>query len=118
VPHVVLTGEIKIAEIFDKLNDLFIKQSDGILKTTNMYLDKNEQAILVESLAIEKGKKTNFLAMINNREDGVVVRIYPGFDDFEKTNGVKKILAELAKQILNKIENIEIGKTNLHEFLE
>ena len=56
--------------------------------------------------------------MINNREDGVVIRIYPVYDNFEKTEGVKKILAELAKQIMGKINGISIGKTNLIEFLE
>jgi len=118
MPHVVLTGNINSEMIFDQLEDLFIKLPKGILKTTNKYLDINKQAILIESLAIEQGNKTSFLTMINNREDGIVIRIYPGFDDFEKTYGVKKILAELAKQLMNKIHEINVGKTNLQEFLD
>lgn len=117
MPHVVLNGEINCEKAYEKLEDVFVKLPTGILKTTNFYLDKNKQAILAEALAIEKGKKTGFLAMINNREDGIVIRIYPEFDDFEKTDGVKQILAELAKQLLEKIDNVVVGKTNLQDFL-
>ena len=117
MPHVVLTGSINSEMVFEKIENIFLKIDGGILKTTNLFLDKSKQAILVESLAIEKGQKTGFLVMINNREDGVVIRIYPGFDDFEKTAGVRKILAELAKQLLEKIPNISIGKTNLQDYL-
>ena len=117
LPHVVLTGKINAEKAFDVLEDILVKRPDGILKTTNHYLDKNKQGILVESLAIQKGTKIGFLAMINNRDDGVVIRIYPGLD-IEKTDGVKQILAEIAKQLLSKISDIAIGKTNLQEFLE
>ena len=118
MPHVVLTGKINSEKAFENLENIFEKIDGGILKTTNHFLDKNKQAILVESLAIEKGQKTNFLAMINNREDGIVIRIYPGFDDFNKTDGVKRILAEIAKQLMKKSDEVVIGKTNLMEFLE
>ena len=117
MPHVVLSGEINSEISFNKLEDIMVKLPDGILKTTNHYLDKNKQAVLVESLAIQKGNKIGFLAMLNNREDGIVIRIYPGLD-IEKTDGVKQILAEIAKQLLSKVPNIKVGKTNLQEFLE
>ena len=117
LPHVVLTGKINAEKSFSVLEDIFVKLPDGILKTTNHYLDKNKQGILVESLAIQKGTKIGFLAMINNRDDGIVIRIYPGLD-IEKTDGVKQILAEIAKQLLSKISDVAVGKTNLQEFLE
>ncbi|NHJ03899.1 MAG: hypothetical protein EAX90_03690 [Candidatus Heimdallarchaeota archaeon] len=117
MPHIVLNGSINSEKAFEYLENIFLKTETGILKTTNLYLDKARQTILVESLVIERGQKTGFLAMINNRENGIVVRIYPEFDNFEKTDGVKQILAEIVKQLLEKIKNIEIGKTNLQEFL-
>ena len=118
MPHVVLSGEVNTELIFEKLENIFEETSGGILRTNNHFLDINKKVILVEALTIENNKKTSFLAMINNREDGVVVRIYPVYDDFEKTEGVKKILAKIAKQIMGKINGIRIGKTNLMEFLE
>lgn len=70
---------------------------------------------MIEGLAIEKGNKLNFLFMLNSRQDGLVIRIYPYYD-FEKTMSVKKISAEVAMQILEKFPNTKIGKTNLQDF--
>ncbi len=117
LPHVVLNGKISVEEIFDKLNPLFIKNPDGILKTKEAYLEKNKKDILIDALAIENGKKTVFLALISGREDSVVVRLYPQFD-VEKTDGVKRILAELAKQMLQTFAELKVGETNLQDYLK
>lgn len=117
MPHVVLKGKIHIQEIFDKINPLFIRKEDVILKTSNTFIDREKKSILVESLVIADGNKINFFAMIVSRQDGVVVRIYPG-SEVEKTDGVKRILAEIAKQLLGKFPELEIGKTNISDFLK
>ncbi|MBN1328920.1 MAG: hypothetical protein JXA54_05555 [Candidatus Heimdallarchaeota archaeon] len=117
MPHIVLTGPISAEIVFENLDDLFIKTPSGILKTTNSFLDKKRQIVLIESLVIDKRTKTDFLVMINNREDGMVIRISPFTDQIEKTNGVKQLLAEIAKQLLQKNSDIKVGKTNLQDFL-
>ncbi len=117
MPHVVLNGKTSVEEIFEKLNPLFIRHEDTILKTKEVYLEKNKKDILVDALAIEKSKKTAFLALISGRDDGVVVRLYPQFE-VEKTDGVKKILAELAKQLLQTFPDLRVGETNLQDFLK
>jgi hypothetical protein len=90
MPHVVLNGRVNIEEIFNTLKGVLIRTEQGVLKTDSTYINRDKTSILIESLAIEKGSKHNFIAMINHREDGVVVRIYPGIE-VEKTTGVKKI---------------------------
>ena len=109
MPHVVLNGKITVEELFDKLNPIFIKNPDGVLRTKEAYLEKNKKDVLIDALAIEKGKKTVFLALISGRDDGVVVRLYPQFE-VEKTDGVKKILAELAKQLLKTFPDLRLEK--------
>jgi hypothetical protein len=116
VPHVVLTGKIDIEDIFAVLEPLLIRNEQTILRTIDAYMDRNKNAILVEALAIEDGIKRTFLVMISRREDGVVVRLYPKFD-VEKTDGVKKILAELAKQLRGAFPHLQVGETNLQEYL-
>lgn len=86
------------------------------MRTQKIFIDSEEQSILVEALAIEDGKKSIFLALLGKREDGLVIRIYPKLN-IEKTDGVKKIIAEIAKQLIEKFPNLKIGKTNLHDFL-
>lgn len=117
LPHVVLNGKTSVEEIFSKLQPLFIRSQDVILKTKEAYLEKNKRDILVDSLAIEKGKKTPFLALISGREDGVVVRLYPTVE-VEKTDGVKMVLAELAKQLMQTFPEMHIGETNLQDYLK
>jgi hypothetical protein len=116
IPHVVVEGILKTADIFKDLEQIFIKEEGNIIRTSNTYLSKDEETILIETLVIEQGAKHQFFAIISQRDDGIVVRIYPG-TDVEKTNGVKRSLAELGKQVLGKFEGTKIGKTNLSEFL-
>ena len=117
LPHVVLNGKTSIEEIFEKINQIFIKNPDGILRTKDTYLERNKKDILIDALAIEKNKKTEFLALISGRDDGAVVRIYPQLD-VEKTDGVKRILAELAKQLLQTFPDLRVGETNLQDYLK
>ncbi|MGD6810948.1 MAG: hypothetical protein ACQCN3_14715 [Candidatus Bathyarchaeia archaeon] len=117
MPHVVLNGKISVEEIFEKLNPLFIRHEYIILRTKETYLEKNKKDILIDSLAIEKGKKTVFLALISGRDDGVVVRLYPQVE-VEKTDSVKTVLAELAKQVMQTFPEMQVGETNLQDFLK
>ena len=116
MPHVVLNGSIKLKEVFHNLSPLTIRNGEVILRTMKKYIDSEEESILVEALAIEKGRKTDFLALLNLREDGLVIRIHP-YSKIEKTDAVKKTLAEIAKQLLEIFTNLKVGKTNLQDFL-
>ncbi|MCW4029625.1 MAG: hypothetical protein NWE92_08270 [Candidatus Bathyarchaeota archaeon] len=117
MPHVVLNGVVRLEEVFDQLKPIMIREGQTILRTNELYLEHNKDAILVDSLAIEAGKKTAFLAMISSRDDGLVVRLYPKFE-VEKTGGVKKILAEIAKQIIEVFPALKVGETNLQDYLK
>lgn len=116
MPHVVLNGTIYIENIFDKLNTLFIREGPKILRTMDIFLERGKNAILIESLAIEPGSKISFLTMITGRQDGVVVRLYPKIE-VEKTDGVKQILAEIAKQLMVTFPELTLGETNLADYL-
>ena len=117
MPHVVINGNINLGDIFNKFKGILIRNEHGILKTDNIYINSDKNSIIIESLAIEKGVKNSFLAMVSHRDDGVVVRIYPGIE-VEKTSGVKNILSEIAKQILVTFPQLKIGETNLLEYLK
>ena len=116
LPHVVLNGKASIQNIFEKLEPLFVRDGTAILRTMELYLERNKNAILIDSLAIESDKKKSFLAMITGRENGVVVRLYPK-QEIEKTDGVKRILAEIAKQLVRKFPDFKTAETNLEEYL-
>lgn len=105
-----------MAELFRSLRPIMIREDQDILRTMDAYINLNGSSILVESLAVEAGKKTSFLTLVSSRDDGVVVRLYPKLE-VEKTEGVKRVLAEQAKQILASLPNLSIGETNLSSYL-
>ncbi|MFX0208471.1 MAG: hypothetical protein ACFFDT_20980 [Candidatus Hodarchaeota archaeon] len=116
MPHVVVNGKIVVEDLFTHIKPIFLKTDSEIVKTKDFFLSRNKNAILIEMLAIEQGKHIEFLAMVSQRDDGIVVRISP-HKDVEKTTGVKRGLAEIAKQTLALFKDSEVGKTNLTQFL-
>jgi hypothetical protein len=116
MPHVVLNGNVNLDDIFNKFKGVFIRNEHGILKTDTIYISRDKTAILIESLAIEKSVNNSFLTLISLRNDGVVVRIYPGIE-VEKTSGIKNILSEITKQLLTLFPQLTIGETNLSDYL-
>ena len=117
MPHVVLTGDISLRDIFEKIEYFVVREDKNILKISDKFINQDKNSILVESLAIEAENKTSFLVLLSHREDGLVVRLYPQID-VEKTDGVKKILAKIANNIIAAFPSLEVGKTNLQEFLQ
>ena len=117
MPHVVLNGDISLRDVFEKIEAFVVREDKNLLKTSDKFINQDETSILVESLAIENKNKTSFLVLLSKREDGFVVRIYPQID-VEKTDGVKKILAKIADDLIAAFPSLKIGKTNLQEFLQ
>jgi hypothetical protein len=117
MPHVVLTGSVAMEELFRALRPIMIRKDQDILRTMDAFMNVGKTSILIESLAVEAGRKTSFLTLVSSRDDGVVVRLYPRLE-VEKTEGVKMILAEQAKQILASLPALSTGETNLSSYLE
>lgn len=117
MPHIVLDGGISIESIFAELKPIFIRNGNTILRTMDLYLERDKKAILIDSVAIEPEKKTSFLAMITGRPNGVLIRLYPKVE-VEKTEGVRRILAEIAKQLMQIFPNLKVGETNLSAYLD
>jgi hypothetical protein len=113
----VLTGNVDMDEVFRRLKPVFVKTDRGILKATDAYMDRAKRTIIVDSLAIEGGEKDRFLMAIGLRDDGLVVRLFD-VPDVERTEGVKRVLAETAKQLLGTFPDLEQGETNLERYLE
>jgi len=117
VPHVVLNGNVVVENIFETIQPLMIRNQNSVLRTVDVYLERKKNVILIDSLTIEADKKIAFLVMISGREDGIVIRLYPKIS-VEKTEGVKKIIGEIAKQLIATFPQLKIGETNLQDYLK
>jgi len=111
-----LNGEVEIEEVFQRLHPLVLRNQQILIRTSKKYLESEETAILVESLAGTPNNLRQFFTLINTRKDGLVIRIHP-YSQVEKTPQVKQLLAEIAKQLLTIFPNLTVGKTNLDDFL-
>ncbi|MCK5251888.1 MAG: hypothetical protein KAQ96_03025 [Thermoplasmata archaeon] len=117
LPHVVLVGNVDMEEVFRRLKPVFVKTDRGILKATDSYMDRGRRNIIVDSLAIEGGERERFLMLIGQREEGLVVRLFD-VPEVERTEGVKRLLAETAKQLLATFPDLVVGETNLERYLK
>jgi hypothetical protein len=116
MPHIVLENINATKEAFDALESFVNKIDGGMLKVMDKYLNASGQTALVEALAIENGKNQNFFVQLSQKKSSLTVRLLP-LTDPEKTNGVKTIMATIAKQIKDSNTAIIYGKNNLEDFL-
>lgn len=116
MPHIVLENINTTQEAYEAVELFANKIEGGILKVMDKYINANAQTALIESLAIENGKNQSFFIQLSQKKTSLTVRLLP-LTDPEKTNGVKTIMAIIAKQIKDSNENITYGKNNLEDFL-
>jgi hypothetical protein len=112
----VLVGDVDMEEVFRRLRPVFVKTEKGILKATDAYMDRAKRSIIVDSLSIEGGETARFLMHISQHDDGIVVQLFD-VPEVERTEGVKRVLAETAKQLLLSFDELEVGETNLRRYL-
>lgn len=117
MPHSVINGNISIETVFKDIKPIFIRSNDTILKTNDFYVSKDHKSILIDALCVKTGKKDTFFMLLNQRDDGIVIRISP-ITEVDKTDGVKMLLAQITNSILKSYDNVTIGKTNLEKYLE
>ncbi len=116
MPHVVLNGSVQVKDIFAIIKPLFIRLENGIIKSSEFFISRDKNSMIIKTLSIEGENKISFLILINDRDDGIVIRLYPDFE-ISKTFGVKKSLAEIANQILKEHKGLVVGTTNLIDYL-
>jgi hypothetical protein len=116
MPHIVLENINEVKDAFSAIKPFAEKTEGGILKVIDKYINSAEQVALIEALAIENGRNQNFFVQLSQKQSSLTVRLLP-MTDPEKTDGVKTIMAKIAKQIKDRDKNITYGKTNLQDFL-
>ncbi len=117
MPHVVLLGQVEMEEVFRRFKPVFVKTERGIVKATDSYIDRGGRCMLVDSLAIEGGEQTRFMMEISQQEDGLLIGLWSGLA-VESTGGVKIVLAETAKQILETFPDLVLGETDIQSYLD
>lgn len=116
MPHIVLENSNQTQDAFNVITPFAKEIEGGMLKVLDKYINASLQTALIESLAIENGKNQSFFVQVTQKPSSLTVRLLP-LTDPQKTDGVKTIMALIAKQIKDANPAITYGKNNLADFL-
>lgn len=116
MPHIVLEYINSTSEAYDAVQPFAKKIEGGMLKIMDKYINESKQTALIEALAIENGNNQSFFVQLSQKKSSLTVRLLPLTDPL-KTDGVKTIMALIAKQIKDSNGTISYGKNNLDSYL-
>jgi hypothetical protein len=116
MPHVVIEEAPDLVAACDALTPSVTRDGREILKVVDVYLNKTGRTALVDCVAVEDGRSQTFFVQLARKDRQITVRLLPATDP-EKTKGVKRIMALIAKQLHDATVGSSFGKTNLQDFL-
>jgi len=116
MPHVVIDGPASVDRFFQEFQPILDRSNGRILKARDVFINQGRRSALVESTVVEGGGTQVFFVHVSQGEGAVTVRLLPATDP-EKTDGVKRLLAIIARKVLEQDPSCKYGKTNLEPFL-
>ncbi|HEX4403455.1 MAG TPA: hypothetical protein VH560_01415 [Polyangia bacterium] len=116
MPHVVIEEAVDVATASRSVV-LTAARTDGeILKVVDVFVNRAGLTALVDCVVVEDGRSQAFFVQLAQKGRQITVRLLPATDP-EKTPGVKRVMALIAKQVQAASAGSHFGKTNLQEFL-
>jgi len=116
MPHIVLEGPVDLGRFYSDYRQQQQQSGGEVLKLLDIFINRRTDTLLIEALAVENGPPNRFFILAGTRGGKTTVRIYPGSDP-EKTPGVKKLLAMVARQIKEHTPQARYGATNIGDYL-
>ena len=117
MPHVVIEEAQDLGAACRAIQCTTEREGAEILRVVDVYLNRAGRTALVDCVAIEQGRSQAFFIQLSQKERQITARLLPATDP-EKTVGVKRLIARVAKQVHQSLAGSRIGKTNLQEFLQ
>ncbi len=117
MPHVVIEDAFDLGIACQSLKIEAVRNGNEILKVVDVYLNRSSHNALVDCVVVEEGRSRSFFVQLSQKDRQITVRLLPATDP-EKTNGVKRVMALIAKELHESTAGSHFGKTNLQEFLQ
>ncbi len=113
MPHVVIEGEVDLAAWARALEPLLLRRGGDVLRTTGTYVERDGDAVLVEALAVESGRKTPFYVQVVRHDRGsVTVRVDP-MTHPDRSDGVREIVAAVAARLLAHAPGLRVARATV-----
>jgi hypothetical protein len=116
MPHVVIEEALDLGLACQAITLAVVRSGGEILKVVDVYLNRSGRTALVDCVAVEEGRSQSFFVQLSQKDRQITVRLLPATDP-EKTDGVKRIMALIARQLHESTGGSRFGKTNLQEYL-
>jgi hypothetical protein len=116
MPHVQILGPCRVRDLGDPLSRIVESYSSGVLKVQDACLDAAATHLILEAVVVEGYLRQSFFLLVRQEEDGVLVRCHP-FCAPQKTDGVKRLIALVARRCLQACPGSRVGNTNLTPYL-
>lgn len=116
MPHVVIEDALDLGLACRGISNQVTRSGAEILKVIDLYTSRNDHVALVDCVVVEEGRSQAFFVQLTQRDRQITVRLLPATDP-EKSVGVKRLLALIAKQVHAASPGSAFGKTNLEDFL-
>ena len=116
MPHIVIDGPASVERFFQQFQPILDRSDARILKAREVFINQSRKSALVEGTVVESGRTQGFFVHVSQGEGSVTVRLLPATDP-EKTDGVRQLLAIIARKVLDQDPSCKYGKTNLQPFL-
>jgi hypothetical protein len=108
----VIDGEVDLRAYAERFAHLHITKTRDVLKTEAVYVERAGRALLIQALAVEAGRTQTFYVRVSAQERGASVRIDP-LSRPERSEGVKRIVAEIGADLLARSPGAKVRTTNL-----
>ncbi|MBD3334037.1 MAG: hypothetical protein GF355_00810 [Candidatus Eisenbacteria bacterium] len=117
MPHIELRGKIALDDLYRRFAPAARTDGGTVFRTRTMFRRQDGRELLVEALVVEEHLKQEFLVQLRDRQEGLLLRLYPG-TPVQRTEGVKRFLVWLAAELRRRDPGLEVGRTNLDAHLD
>jgi 6-pyruvoyl-tetrahydropterin synthase len=120
MPHIIIEGkEINFESMYINFTKMVERKDNYIIKFEDAFLNQSKDLILIKTTIIENNINQKYYIQLMKKENQITVRLDPITDPSDKSNSVKKSIANVAKIIFSnhKDSDLSITKTNLQDFL-
>ena len=116
MPHVVIEEALDLATACQGVKLASVRNGGEILKVVDLYVNRSGHTALVYCVVVEDGRAQAFFVEVAQKNRQITVRLLAATDP-EKTIGVKRVIALIAKQLHEATVGSRFGPTNLQDFL-
>ena len=116
MPHVIVERSVALRDYVASFRPLLHKEGEAVCKASEAFLNSSGSSALVEAVVVDGGQTQKFFVSLSEKPQQVIVRLLR-MTDPAKTRGVKRLLALVAKDIVERSPGASYGATNIEPFL-